>query len=128
MKFLVDTHLLLWAANEPRRLSRSAHALLACKENELIFSAASLWEVAIKESLGRSDFRADPNLLRRSLLDNGYIELPISSSHAVAVCQLPRIHNDPFDRLLIAQAIVEGISLATNDEVIAQYPGPIHLV
>jgi PIN domain nuclease of toxin-antitoxin system len=125
MKLLLDTHLLLWAAGEPRRLPKNIRTLLEDRDNELLFSAASLWEVAIKSGLGRKDFRVEARLLRRGLLDNGYSELPIVSDHVVAIESLPPIHKDPFDRLLVAQAAVEGITLLTNDPVVAQYPGPI---
>ncbi len=128
MKFLLDTHLLLWAAGQPDRLSAAAARLIASQANELLFSAASIWEVAIKRGLGRSDFQADPRLLRRGLLDNGYAELPILSNHVVAIDSLPPLHKDPFDRLLVAQASVEGITLLTADTVVARYPGPIRLV
>lgn len=128
MKLLLDTHLLLWAAGEPGKLPQKARTLLSNPRNELIFSAASLWEVAIKHELGRDDFRVDPRLLRRGLLDNGYTELPVISEHAVAVDGLPPIHRDPFDRLLVAQAMVEAIVLLTNDPVVARYPGPVRLV
>ncbi len=128
MKLLLDTHLLLFAAGDSARLSAEARALIAAPENELVFSAASLWEIAIKQGLGRADFRVDARLLRRGLLDNGYSELPVASEHAVAVGSLPPIHKDPFDRMLVAQATVEGILLLTGDELVAQYPGPIRLV
>ena len=125
MKLLLDTHLLLWAAGEPKRLPKDIRTLLEDRDNELLFSAASLWEVAIKSGLGREDFRVEARLLRRGLLDNGYSELPIVSDHVVAIESLPPIHKDPFDRVLVAQATVEGITLLTNDPVVAQYPGPI---
>ena len=125
MKLLLDTHLLLWAAVEPQRLTKPARVLLENPDNELLFSAISLWEVAIKNSLGRPDFHLDARLLRRGLLDNGYTELPVTSEHAVATSDLPQIHKDPFDRLLVAQAIVEGILLLTVDPLVAKYPGPI---
>jgi len=128
VKLLLDTHLLLWAAGEPGRLSPAARQLLADSENELLFSAASVWEVAIKRGLGRSDFRVEPHLLRRGLLDNGYGELAITSEHALAVDGLPAIHKDPFDRILVAQSLVEGITLLTADPLVAQYPGPIRQV
>lgn len=128
MKLLVDTHLLLWAAGQPESLPDPARSLMENPENALLFSAASLWEIAIKRSLGRSDFRVDPRVLRRGLIDNGYGELPISSEHAVIVDNLPPIHKDPFDRILIAQAMIEGIVLLTADSVVAQYPGPVRLV
>jgi PIN domain nuclease of toxin-antitoxin system len=128
MKFLLDTHLLLWAAGQPDQLSVEARAIIEDPHNELLFSAASIWEVTIKCGLGRSDFRVNPRLLRRGLLDNGYIELPINSAHAVAVQDLPPIHKDPFDRILLAQASVEGITLMTSDALVAQYPGAIKCV
>ncbi|MFJ4293565.1 type II toxin-antitoxin system VapC family toxin [Cupriavidus sp. NPDC089707] len=127
MKVLLDTHLLLWAAGLPERLSPEARSLLEAADAQLFFSAASLWEIAIKHSLG-PDFRVDARLLRRGLLDNGYSELPVASAHAVAIDCLPPIHRDPFDRLLIAQATVEGITLLTSDILVAQYPGPVRLV
>ena len=125
MKFLLDTHLLLWAAGQPERLSVTALSLIDNPENELLFSAASLWEVAIKRGLGRRDFQVDPRLLRRGLLDNGYGELPIISDHVVLIESLPPIHKDPFDRILVAQATAEGIELLTTDSLVSQYPGPI---
>ena len=128
MNLLLDTHLLLWAADNPDKLTPKARALILAPENELLFSAASLWEIAIKSGLGRDDFAVDARLLRRGLLDNGYGELPIASEHAVATENLPPIHKDPFDRMLIAQAMVEGITLLTADERIASYPGPIQKV
>jgi PIN domain nuclease of toxin-antitoxin system len=128
MRILLDTHVLLWAAGEPKRLSRKARALFDATENLLMFSAASLWEVVIKSQLGRQDFRVDARALRRGLLDHGYEELSIASEHVVAVEQLPPLHRDPFDRLLIAQAIAEGITLVTSDENMAKYSAPIRLV
>jgi PIN domain nuclease of toxin-antitoxin system len=128
VKLLLDTHLLLWAAGEPHRLSSEARQFIENPEYELFFSAASLWEVAIKRGLGRDDFRVDPRLLRRGLIDNGYSELVIDSAHAVAVDGLPPIHKDPFDRILVAQAWTEGITLLTADPLVAQYPGPVQRV
>lgn len=128
MKLLLDTHLLLRAAGEPQRLSKQTRTLIDDPGNELLFSAASLWEVAIKRGLDRKDFRVDPRLLRRGLLDNGYTELPIISDHVVATESLPPIHKDPFDRILVAQATVEGVVLLTTDLLVSQYPGPIRTV
>ncbi|HXP38635.1 MAG TPA: type II toxin-antitoxin system VapC family toxin [Candidatus Acidoferrales bacterium] len=128
MKLLLDTHLLLWAAGEPRRLPKQARILIDNPDNELLFSGASLWEVVIKRGLGREDFAVDARLLRRGLLDNGYSELPIVSEHVVAIDSLPPIHKDPFDRILVAQATVEGVTLLTNDSLVSQYPGPIRTV
>jgi PIN domain nuclease of toxin-antitoxin system len=128
MKLLLDTHLLLWAAGEPRRISKAARSLIDDPDNQLLFSAGSLWEVAIKRRLGREDFKVDPRLLRRGLLDNGYNELPIRSEHVVATESLPAIHKDPFDRILVSQATVEGITLLTTDDQVSRYPGPIRRV
>jgi PIN domain nuclease of toxin-antitoxin system len=128
VKLLLDTHLLLWAAGQPRRLPAAARKLLSDADNELLFSAVSLWEITIKRGLGRDDLQVDARVLRRGLLDNGYGELPMQSAHAVAIESLPPIHKDPFDRILVAQATVEGIILLTTDPVVAQYPGPIRHV
>jgi PIN domain nuclease of toxin-antitoxin system len=128
MKVLLDTHLLLWAAGDPDRLPAAARPFLEDLHNELLFSPASLWEIAIKRGLDRPDFRVDPRLLRRGLLDNGYTELPITGIHAVEVEALPPIHKDPFDRMLVAQSTVEGILLLTSDSIVARYPGPVHFV
>lgn len=125
MKLLVDSHLLLWAAGSPERLPAKARSLFEDPDHALLFSAASLWEIAIKRRLGRSDFQVDPRLLRRGLLDNGYGELPVTSEHAVMLDALPPIHKDPFDRMLVAQAHVEGITLVTADDIIGKYPGAI---
>ncbi|AWP22204.1 PIN domain nuclease [Acidiferrobacter sp. SPIII_3] len=128
MKLLLDTHLLLWAAGQPEQLSVTARTLLDDPQNSLVFSAASLWEITIKRGLGRPDFRVDPRLLYRGLLDNGYSELPVMSEHTVAIMELPAIHKDPFDRILVAQSLVEGVMLLTTDPVIARYAGPIRMV
>ena len=128
MKLLLDTQILLWAAGEPRKLSRAARKLLEDPDHELLFSAASLWEITIKTTLGRDDFRVEPRLLRRALLDNGYVELPVTSLHAVHLDSLPPLHKDPFDRILLAQALVEGISLITHDAQLARYPVPVKKV
>lgn len=128
MKLLLDTHLLLWAAGEPSRLSKEARNLISDPDNELLFSAASLWEVSIKCGLGRKDFKADPRILRRGLLDNGYGEILIHSDHVVVLDTLPAIHRDPFDRILVAQAVAEGIELVTTDSQLVQYGGHIRRV
>ena len=128
MKLLLDTQILLWAAGQPERLSAPARRQLNSPKNQLLFSAASLWEIAIKSSLGRDDFRVEPRLLRRGLLDNGYTELPVTSEHAVNIDNLPDLHKDPFDRILIAQALAEGITLLTADAQLARYRGPVRKV
>lgn len=135
MRFLLDTHILLWAATDNsrskpgERLSAMTRRLLEDEENELLFSPASIWEVAIKNGLGRPEFQFDAHVLARALLDNGYHELRISSAHTAAVSDLPDHHRDPFDRLLIAQATVEGVMLVTSDRTIARYRNsPVKLV
>ena len=128
MKLLLDTQLLLWSAGQPERLSAKARKQINNPKNELLFSAASLWEIAIKNSLGREDFRVEPRLLRRGLLDNGYFELPVTSQHAVRIDGLAPLHKDPFDCLLLAQALTEGVTLLTSDAQLAQYRGPARKV
>jgi PIN domain nuclease of toxin-antitoxin system len=128
MKLLLDTHLLLWAAGRSDKLSAAALALMEDEQNTLVFSVASLWEVTIKAGLGRADFRVDPHLLRRGLIENGYEELPITGRHALAAGALPPIHRDPFDRMLVAQAQSEGMLLLTHDPAVQAYPGPIRPV
>ena len=128
MTVLLDTHVLLWAAGLPDRLSTEARELIENPATDLAHSAASLWEVAIKTGLGRADFDVDPRILRRGLLENGYTELPVTGAHAVEVALLPPIHKDPFDRILVAQARVEGMTLLTADQRLGDYPGPIRVV
>jgi PIN domain nuclease of toxin-antitoxin system len=128
MRFLLDTHLVLWTFFEPKRLSVQARSVLEARESELVYSTVSLWEIGIKRGLKKKGFQVDPRVLRRTMLDDGYEELPILGQHAVEVDILPPIHKDPFDRILIAQAMVEGITLLTADPVIAKYPGPIRKV
>jgi PIN domain nuclease of toxin-antitoxin system len=128
VNLLLDTHLLLWAAghdSDADMLPGRATALIEDESNILHFSPASIWEVAIKSALGRRDFDAEPHRLRRGLLDNGYAELAITGEHAAGVARLPSIHKDPFDRMLISQAICEGITLLTADAKVASYDGPI---
>lgn len=125
---LLDTHLLLWAAATPEKLPEAARAIIEDEASQLLFSAASIWEVSIKAGMQRPDFAVEPAVLRRGLLDHGYEELAIRSAHAAAVYLLPKLHKDPFDRLLVAQAGHEGVTLLTNDALVAEYPGPIRKV
>ncbi|HXR38640.1 MAG TPA: type II toxin-antitoxin system VapC family toxin [Terracidiphilus sp.] len=128
MRFLLDTHVAMWAYFDRKRLSAQARSVLEDRHNSLVFSTANLWEIAIKRALGKKGFQFDPRVLRRTMLDDGFEELPVLGQHAVEADTLPPIHKDPFDRILIAQAMVEGITLLTADPVIAQYPGPIRKV
>ena len=125
MRLLLDTHIFLWAAGDQRRLKSKARSLIEDTGNVLFFSVASLWELAIKASGSRRGFRVDVASLRRQLIDNGYFELPISGAHALGVLDLPPLHNDPFDRMLIAQARVEGLTLLTADRQMAKYGEPV---
>jgi PIN domain nuclease of toxin-antitoxin system len=127
VKFLLDTHFLIWISIDDRRISRRPRTVLNDQANELVFSSASRWEIAIKRTR-RADFGYDPRGLKRQLIANGYEELPVHGSHVVSLDALPPIHKNPFDRLLIAQATIEGIMLLTADAVIARYPGPIRKV
>ena len=121
MKLLLDTHIVLWAAGQPEKLSESARTLLTTPENTLFFSAASIWEIVVKRGLRREDFKVDPRRLRKMLVTHGYTELPVTAEHALKVETLPMLHKDPFDRLLLAQAGAEGMLLLTVDASVLQY-------
>jgi PIN domain nuclease of toxin-antitoxin system len=127
MRFLLDTHFLLWTAEESDRLPEEFITLVEDSNNELTFSVASIWEVAIKVRR-RPNFDITAALLRRFLLDNGFDELQVTGEHAAAVENLPLIHGDPFDRLLVAQAFSEGLILLTADKTVASYGGPVRLM
>ncbi len=128
MHLLLDTHLLVWAMGSPRRLPAGLAGMLEDPGNTPVFSVASVWELVIKQALGRPDFRVQPALLRRALLEGGWQELPIEARHALAVAQLPPLHRDPFDRLLLAQATTDGLLLITADSQLAVYPGPLRFM
>lgn len=123
MRVLLDTHVFMWWINEDARLSREAVNVLAAGENELLFSAASGWEMAIKLGLGKLTVNDDLGpYISRHLAENAMVALPVSLSHAVGVTRLPAHHRDPFDRLLVAQAMVEGVPLVSADPQVARYP------
>lgn len=128
MRFLLDTHILLWATAASQRLPEKARDLIEDLDNRIAFSTASIWEVAIKAGLARPDFAVDARRLYENLLEHGYEELPVFGQHAAAIADLPDIHKDPFDRILVAQAFVEGISLITADKTVASYGGLVRLV
>jgi PIN domain nuclease of toxin-antitoxin system len=128
LRLLPDTHLLIWAAEESSKLPKEAADLIGRLENNRFFSAASIWEIAIKRGLGRADFLINPDELRLELLANGYVELSVTGVHGAAVAGLPMLHRDPFDRILVAQAMIEGVTLLTVDPVVAGYPGDVRLV
>ena len=125
MQLLLDTHLLLWAVVEPERLDVALVGMLEDALHTPVFSVVSLWELVIKRGLDRPDFQLEPSLLRQALLEAGWRELPVQAHHVLAVGQLPPLHRDPFDRLLLAQAQVDGLLLITADQQLAQYPGPV---
>lgn len=128
MRILLDTHLLLWAMAESRKLPRAVRAQLLDPANEIYYSAASLWEIAIKSGPRRKDFRIDPEALVGALRESGFIELPITAVHAVGGARLPPIHKDPFDRLLVAQSMAEPMTLLTNDAALADYWDGVRVV
>ena len=125
---LLDTHLILWAATGDARLPPALAAALARPDFRPVYSVASLWEVVIKAGLGRADFDVDAAALRRGLVAGGYEELPILAPHVVAVGALPRLHADPFDRLLLAQARAERLPLWTVDAEVLAYGAPAERV
>jgi PIN domain nuclease of toxin-antitoxin system len=127
-RFLVDTQLLLWNVYGSRKLPPRVARLFRDGRHQFFYSAASLWEIAIKAGRGREDFVADTAAIRDALEENGFHELPVAAQHAVALTRLPAIHGDPFDRMLIAQAMVEPMALITTDERLAAYPGMIEVV
>ena len=121
MRLLLDTQILLWALSDAPRLSAAARAMIDDRTNTLLFSSISVAEVAIKSALGKPDFLFDPYIVRDHLIDDGYLELAFVSNHALALSRLPTIHKDPFDRMLIAQAIGEGVRLLSADGEVARY-------
>jgi PIN domain nuclease of toxin-antitoxin system len=128
MRLLLDTHLLLWALAEPDRLDPATRSALEDPENEVLFSAASIWEIAIKAGLGRADFAFSPQGILRAALDTGFVELPVRGSVAALVSELPPHHRDPFDRLLVAQAMAEPVRLFTADPLLPPYSELVTLV
>lgn len=128
MKFLIDTHFVLWVPMDDPRMTPASRNLFADPDNEFVFSVVSLWEMAIKRSQSKAGYPVDPAELRGLMTASGYEELPVLGQHALAVEHLPPIHKDPFDRLLIAQAMIAGLTLLTADATIARYSGPIRKV
>ena len=128
MRLLVDTHLLLWAAARSRRLPKEARRLLESTTNEVHYSAASLWEIAIKLGLRRTEFQVDLGRLLIALSEMGFLELPVTGAHVERVAALPPVHKDPFDRMLVAQSLSEPLVLLTNDEVLGGYGEVVRVV
>ena len=127
-RFLVDTQLLVWNANRSRKLPVRVERLFRDARHEFFASVASLWEVAIKATLGKKGFDAGAASLRESLAESGFRELQVSGTHAEAVERLPLLHGDPFDRLIVAQALVEPMVLITTDARLGAYPGTIEVI
>jgi len=128
MQLLVDTHLLLWSVAASKKLPPKARELLTDPANDVYYSAASVWEIAIKSGLGRDDFQVDLLSLLQAFVTAGFVELPITSAHAARVCALPDLHKDPFDRLLVAQALTEPALLLTNDAQLGPYGAHVHVL
>ena len=122
MRLLLDTHALIWALAQPRRLPARVAASVRDPENSVCLSAASTWEIAIKSTLGK--ISADVDEIVRAARDAGFDELPISVAHTIRVRQLPLHHRDPFDRVLVAQAIEEGLTVVTHDVAFRAYGAP----
>lgn len=123
MRLLLDAHPFLWWIADDPHLSHRARRLIADGRNEVFVSVASTWEIAIKAGLKRVPMKEDPErFIPRHLEESGFIALPVQLAHALKVSALPDHHRDPFDRLIVAQAICEGMTLVTADEQIAPYP------
>lgn len=126
MKLLLDTHVWLWAIHEPERVGPRTLAALESLGSRIYLSAVSSWEIAIKWRLGKLELSARPEeLVKDSLSSNGFLRLDISHEHGWKVGDLPDHHRDPFDRLLIAQTVSEGLTLLTADKVMTLYPCPV---
>jgi PIN domain nuclease of toxin-antitoxin system len=128
MRVLLDTHVLLLSLAQPAKLSPKARRLLESEAQDLLFSAASVWEIAIKRQIGRLAFSVSPAEIVEAARDTGFRELPVRAAHAVALDRLPLRHRDPFDRLLIAQAVAEGAGFLTADRALRQYSDLVDFV
>ena len=126
--YLLDTHVLLWTALDSPSLSVEARDVIADPGGDILFSVASIWEVVIKSSLGRPDFRVDAARLRERAINAGFGGLPIRSPHVLAVRELPSIHSDPIDRILLARARIEGFTFLTGDDKPVQFGSPVRRV
>lgn len=128
MRLLLDTHVLLWALGAPQRLGNALSTVIKSPDNDVMFSAVSIWEIAIKSTLKRDDFRISPDEILAAAIESGFTELPVRSTAAVQVARLPAHHRDPFDRLLIAQAITEPAMLYTADPQLEAYSELVHRI
>jgi PIN domain nuclease of toxin-antitoxin system len=128
LRLLLDTHVALWALTDNRKLSRKARALIQDPQNDIYFSAATIWEIAIKHALARKDMPVSATEAQKYFIAAGYIELPVHAHHAAAVESLPGHHADPFDRILVAQAQHEPMKLLTHDRQLIAYGQSIEFV
>jgi PIN domain nuclease of toxin-antitoxin system len=128
LRILLDTQIVLWLAAEPEKLPRGGAELLANPDAEIAFSVVNLWEIAVKRSLRRPTFQINPRRLRERMIATDFMELAVTGDHALEVEHLPPIHRDPFDRILVAQALHEGLTLLTTDRLLDGYPGDIRRV
>lgn len=128
MNLLLDTHVALWAITDSPKLSKKARELIESPKSSVWISAATVWEIAIKHGLGRGDMPVSSQDALRYFRESGYRFLPVEPEHAAAVEDLPAHHGDPFDRILVAQAIVEPMRLITHDPVVARYSDTIIVI
>jgi PIN domain nuclease of toxin-antitoxin system len=126
MRVLVDTHIVLWWLIDSRKLPEDAERIIKDKDNAIFVSAASIWEIAIKATLGQIE--VDPFAIEAAIEPSGFVELPITGKHAAQLSKLPLHHRDPFDRILVAQSLLEPMRLLTGDQVLAQYGEMVLLV
>jgi len=123
MRLLLDTQAFLWSSGAPERLSPRARRAIEAGRNEVFLSVASVWEIAIKTRIGRLQLTRDvEEFTRERMVESSLVALPVLLTHAIRVASLPDVHRDPFDRLLVAQAIVEGLHLVTADHRLRDYP------
>jgi len=127
-RVLLDTHLLIWALGNADRLPASIRDLIEDPENDVVFSSASIWEIAIKTRLGRTDFAVRPERVATEAIDVGFAELPVGWRAAAAVADLPLHHCDPFDRIIVAQAMTEPAHLYTVDRALTRYSDLVRVI
>ncbi|MDE1159873.1 MAG: type II toxin-antitoxin system VapC family toxin [Neorhizobium sp.] len=125
---MLDSHMLVWLVGASDRLPAKARIAIENPSNLIFFSSASIWELQIKHSTGRARLALPPVILHQVLVSNQFHEVPVTSQHGLRTAALPPIHRDPFDRILIAQAMAEDMLLLTSDQMVGRYPGPIMLV
>jgi PIN domain nuclease of toxin-antitoxin system len=128
MRLLLDTHVLLWTLGAPERLGNALSAAIKSPDNDVMFSAVSIWEIAIKSALRKDDFQVAPEEILAAAIESGFTELPVRSAAAVQVARLPAHHRDPFDRLLIAQAMTEPATFYTADSQLEIYSELVHRI